>query len=77
MITKCEKCGAEIRYINTPIGVVACDAEETLYWNDEAEVLLMTPNGEQFWGSVNRCKEHADGWGYKVHFCPVKDKQEG
>jgi len=70
MIAKCEKCGAGIRYINTATGVVACDAESTLYWNDEAEVLLMTPNGEQFWGSVEGDVGRAAGWGYKVHICP-------
>lgn len=73
MIGQCKKCGAEIRYINTPAGVVTCDKEEVLYWNDEADVLLVTPNGEQFWGTLEGSRDHADGWGYKMHICQDDD----
>ena len=70
-IMRCKHCGAEIIRIHTMGGPAVCWASPTTYWptrDNEARELL-TPNGNNVYGSLTGEPQDAIGIGHLPHTC--------
>ena len=70
-IMRCKNCGAETIRIHTMGGPAVCWASPTTYWptrDNEARELL-TPNGNNVYGSLTGEPQDAIGIGHLPHTC--------
>ena len=74
MMSKCKKCGAEIKWIKTIAGKsMPCNPSPVTYWQREkAQGKVVTPNGEVISCEFEGDASQATGIGYIPHFatCP-------
>lgn len=70
MSEHCPKCGSEIVHIELSDGRVAvCDADSCLYWMENPNRTVITPNGEEVYASLYGEIKSAFGIARPIHSC--------